>query len=84
VSVAGFDDSPLLQYASPCITTLRQPFSQMGQMAVRQLMARLLDPQATPASIYLQPKLMVRDSCMKVFENERNAGGSMGEGDAAC
>jgi DNA-binding LacI/PurR family transcriptional regulator len=83
VSVAGFDDSPLLQYASPCITTLRQPFLQMGQMAVKQLMARLLDPQATPASIYLQPKLMVRDSCMKVLSMQETDG-SVREGGAAC
>ena len=82
VSVAGFDDSPLLQYASPSITTLRQPFLQMGQMAVRQLMARLQDPQTTPVSIYLQPRLMVRDSCAKAHMAEANA--ETEEGGAAC
>ncbi len=63
VSIVGFDDSPLLQYATPGITTLRQPFAQMGQMAVKQLMANIQDPQAIPASIYLQPQLMQRASC---------------------
>ena len=84
VSVAGFDDSPLLQYASPCITTLRQPFLQMGQMAVRQLMGRLQDPQATPASIYLQPRLMVRDSCARACDEAPEAAGSTMEGGAVC
>lgn len=82
VSVAGFDDSPLLQYATPSITTLRQPFLQMGQMAVRQLMARLQDPQTTPVSVYLQPKLMARNSCAKASMVEVKA--EIEEGGAAC
>ncbi len=82
VSVAGFDDSPLLQYATPSITTLRQPFLQMGQMAVRQLMTRLQDPQTTPVSVYLQPKLMARSSCAKASMVEVKA--ETEEGGAAC
>lgn len=77
VSVASFDDSPLLQYATPTITTMRQPFLQMGQMAVRLLMGRLQDPQITPASVYLQPKLMIRGSCAEIVQKHK-------EGDTSC
>jgi LacI family transcriptional regulator len=39
-AVVGFDDSPLAAFATPPLTTLRQPAEQMGQAAAELLMAK--------------------------------------------
>lgn len=68
VSLAGFDDSPLSQYASPGITTLRQPFLQMGQTAVDHLISKIKDPKAASPCVYLPPQLILRESCAPAME----------------
>ena len=71
VAVAGFDDDPLLEYVRPGITTLRQPWSQMGAAAVEQLVARL-DGKAPPLSPQcVLPRLIERGSTAKTQEGER-------------
>src|SRR5690606_22625831 len=37
VSIIGFDDDPLSQWMSPALTTLHQPFFEMGQAAIEML-----------------------------------------------
>ena len=37
LAVVGFDDIPEARYFTPSLTTLRQPLSEMGAQAVRQL-----------------------------------------------
>ena len=38
VSVVGFDDSPLIAFTDPPLTTIRQPVQAMGQAAYRRAM----------------------------------------------
>ncbi|MEV8443508.1 LacI family DNA-binding transcriptional regulator [Actinosynnema sp. NPDC051121] len=67
VSVVGFDDSPLIVFADPPLTTLRQPVEAMGQAAVNALLEEiggtrghaLLD---THAEFVFLPELVVRGS----------------------
>ncbi len=37
LSVVGFDDIPLAEWASPPLTTMHQPLSEMATLAVRML-----------------------------------------------
>ncbi|HLZ21553.1 MAG TPA: LacI family DNA-binding transcriptional regulator [Ktedonobacterales bacterium] len=79
VAVVGFDDLPISGYIRPALTTVHQPFFEMGQRAA-QLLISLVDTPASfstparhvsvPASstaaaprIQLATSLTVRESC---------------------
>jgi len=50
IAVAGFDDLPLARYVTPALTTVRVPVAELGEQAVRLLLAMLpaADRPATP------------------------------------
>lgn len=61
-SVVGFDDIRLASFATPSITTIRQPLHEMGVMAAQTLL-HLLKTGSTPRSeIAVKPELVVRES----------------------
>jgi len=49
LSVVGFDDDPLAGFLNPPLTTVHQPFNDMGKAAFALLHARLSDPDAPDA-----------------------------------
>lgn len=61
VSVVGYGDTPSARYHVPSLTTVRQPLQRMGSIGAEQLLARLAG-HATPASIRIEPELVVRES----------------------
>jgi DNA-binding LacI/PurR family transcriptional regulator len=62
VSVIGFDDSPLLAFTDPPLTTLRQPVRAMAVAAVNSLVDEI-NGHGAPHSEYLfRPELVVRES----------------------
>lgn len=62
VSVVGFDDIAVAVFATPSITTIRQPLQQMGETAARILLDRLRNQRKHRAEIAVEPELMVRES----------------------
>lgn len=76
VSIVGVDDIPLAAYCSPALTTIAQPFTEVGRLAVEHLLATIgtahdasrrrsptddAAPAAAP-SLIIEPTLIVRDS----------------------
>lgn len=62
VSIAGFDDIELAQATRPMLTTVAQPLSEMGRMAV-SLLVRLQERHRLDAlHVDLATRLVVRDS----------------------
>ncbi len=62
VSVVGYDDSALIAFTDPPLTTVRQPVSAMGVAAVRALLDEI-HGQAAPHTEYMfRPELVVRGS----------------------
>jgi len=61
VSIAGFDDIAFAAYASPALTTVRNPKEQLGRHAWRMLV-RLLNGERGLEPQVLVPELVVRDS----------------------
>jgi alanine racemase len=62
ISVVGYDDSPLIAFTDPPLTTIRQPVSAMAVAAVRALMDEI-NGHAAPHSEYVfRPELIVRGS----------------------
>jgi len=62
VSVVGYDDSPLIAFTDPPLTTVRQPVTAMAVAAVRALIDEI-NGQGTHRSEYVfRPELVVRAS----------------------
>ena len=61
VSVAGFDDLPMAEYANPPLTTIRQPIAEMAAVAVQSATDESRDPTQTVVET-LTPQLIVRAS----------------------
>jgi DNA-binding LacI/PurR family transcriptional regulator len=62
VSVVGFDDSPLMSYTEPPLTTLRQPIESMARAAVTLLVNQIEGNAPTPKELLHEPELVVRGS----------------------
>ncbi|MGC5332778.1 LacI family DNA-binding transcriptional regulator [Micromonospora sp. DT62] len=62
LSVVGYDDSPLMAFTDPPLTTMRQPVAAMAVAAVRALVDEI-NGHAAPHSEYVfRPELVVRGS----------------------
>ncbi len=61
VSVTGFDDSPLMAFSSPPLTTIRQPVRAICEGAISTIMA-LIGNDHAPTSMEFHGELIVRES----------------------
>lgn len=62
LSVVGYDDSTLIAFTDPPLTTLRQPVQGMGEAAVRALIDEIAGHPAPRAEYVFRPELVVRGS----------------------
>lgn len=62
VSVVGYDDSALMAYTDPPLTTVRQPMLTMGMVAARTLIDSIRGLPGTPAESLFPPELVIRGS----------------------
>lgn len=83
VSVVGVDDIELAEYCSPSLTTVAQPFEQMGALAVAGLLRHIADPDCAPDTVPVEPKLVVRASTRPVGTNGDTAPGTQSGTSAA-
>ena len=61
VSVVGFDDVPDAAYLWPPLTTVRQDFASLGELAV-EVATKAIDEGTTEVPPLLAPELVVRSS----------------------
>jgi DNA-binding LacI/PurR family transcriptional regulator len=62
LAVVGFDDSPMAEYLSPPLTTVRQPIREVGRKCVELLVARLKGKPLPEKRVLVKPELIVRAS----------------------
>lgn len=62
VAVTGFDDTPMTQYLSPSLTTVRQPVWEIGERVMAMLLAILDGKPPQDTHQLLVPRLIVRES----------------------
>jgi DNA-binding LacI/PurR family transcriptional regulator len=62
VSVVGFDDIPEAAYMTPPLTTVMQPFREVGRRSIEALIAEIDGSGAGGASSVIPPELVVRES----------------------
>ncbi|HEX7065435.1 MAG TPA: LacI family DNA-binding transcriptional regulator [Bacillales bacterium] len=66
-SIVGFDDIQISSWIYPSLTTVRQPFTEMGKKAAEELFKQINgDGNFGAFRTLLSPKLMIRNSCLKV------------------
>lgn len=65
LAVTGFDDTPIVQYLTPPLTTIRQPEWEAGRQAVSMLMEILDGYRLEESNHLLLPELVVRASSAK-------------------
>ena len=70
VSVAGFNDDSNAWHQHPPLTTMRQPYVDMGAQAIRLLLERIADPQAPAQKLELPTQLVIRGSTGPAREEE--------------
>jgi LacI family transcriptional regulator len=62
ISIVGYNDIPFLDKLRPPLTTVRIQHHEIGVRATELLLARLRDPSTEPATVLLEPELIVRGS----------------------
>ena len=62
LSVVGFDDSPLIAFTDPPLTTVRQPVAGMGKAAVSALVSEIRGAKVSRTELLFHPELIVRGS----------------------
>ena len=63
VAVSGFDDLYPSRVIDPSLTTVSQPFHDLGRRAAGRLLARIDDPALAPRAEVLPTRLVIRASC---------------------
>lgn len=63
ISIIGYDDIEMASIISPKLTTVSQPFYEMGKNAAELLLKRIKeDTKAVPQTILLPTRLIIRES----------------------
>jgi LacI family transcriptional regulator len=78
VSIFGYDDREVAQFAHPPLSTVLLPHRAMGELALDTLLERIGNPKATPPQIKVECPLILRDSVLLASEiapMEKTAGG---------
>ncbi|MHB8912834.1 MAG: LacI family DNA-binding transcriptional regulator [Lysobacter sp.] len=77
IALAGFDDIPLARYVHPSLTTMRVNIAEVGDRAVRMLLAQLgKEPMPAMANVVMTPDLIVRESCAARTSRRRRSDSS--------
>lgn len=66
ISVTGFDDTYHSAHSTPPLTTMRQPFYAMGQTAAEMLCDRIANGRRVISKVYLETKLIERESVLRL------------------
>lgn len=83
VSIVGYDDSALVAFAGPPLTTIRQAVPEMSRAAVRMLLEEMAGVTAPREEYLFQPELVVRSSTGAASPRRRAGRRAVGIGRAA-
>jgi LacI family repressor for deo operon, udp, cdd, tsx, nupC, and nupG len=65
MALAGFDNFELSRLCRPRLTTISQPFYELGSVAAKMLVSRIRGEVATGQDVYLRHELIVRESSIR-------------------
>jgi LacI family transcriptional regulator len=87
VAVTGFDDVYASRVIDPSLTTVSQPFRDLGTRAMHRLLARVADPALAPQTEVLPTQVVIRASCGCQPRHQRlrrAVSGPAPEGESSC
>ena len=70
MALIGFDDEDFGVHMDPPLTTVAQPFTEMGRLATETLIERIENPALPPIHVTSPLTLIVRQSCGARFRSE--------------
>ena len=62
ISIIGYDDSPVMAFTEPPLTTIRQPVESMGRAAVALLISQIDGQPSRADELLFEPELVVRNT----------------------
>lgn len=62
VSIIGFDDSALMSFTEPPLTTVRQPIDAMGRAVIDMLLGQISGTMSPGDELLFEPELVLRGS----------------------
>ena len=69
ISIIGFDDIPVASWVYPALTTVKQPFYEIGTEAAELLFSRIESKGSTvQKKSFVKPKLIIRESSKLLSE----------------
>ncbi len=74
LSVVGFDDLDVSAHLDPPLTTMAQPFHEIGEVAAELLLRRINGKRERFDQIILAPTLIVRQSCQALQTQDATVG----------
>jgi DNA-binding LacI/PurR family transcriptional regulator len=72
VGIVSIDDDQWATYFSIALTTLRQPFAELGTNTIKVMLERLDDPAMPARQVCLACSLIVRESCGAKRQSKTN------------
>lgn len=66
ISVIGFDDIVESRFASPQLTTVHVPLREIATETIRLILNGITEPLTTRQQIFLNPKLVIRNSVKNI------------------
>ncbi|MFT4284286.1 MAG: LacI family DNA-binding transcriptional regulator [Protaetiibacter sp.] len=73
VSVIGYDDSPLLDYTSPPLTSVRQPVERIAEHVGRLVTSLIAKREVADQEILVEPEIRLRGSTAPARRGDRGA-----------
>jgi DNA-binding LacI/PurR family transcriptional regulator len=67
LSVVGFDDNPIAEHGKVPLTTVRQPLTEMGRLALETLYQSITGKKKHPTKLLLPTELIERQSCRQTW-----------------
>jgi LacI family transcriptional regulator len=71
IALVGFDDISLATYTQPALTTIAQPYRELGRRVAQLLAKGERGRKANAERIRLEPELVIRESCGASKANAR-------------
>jgi DNA-binding LacI/PurR family transcriptional regulator len=73
LAVTGYDDTPMLAYLAPPLTSVSQPVAQIGKGLVDMLVGILNGDADLQTQVLLDPELVIRQSSDFIFTSQSGA-----------
>jgi DNA-binding LacI/PurR family transcriptional regulator len=73
LSIVGFDNLDVADQLEPSLTTVAQPFAEIGRRAAQMLLRRIAGETGPSALVQLSPQMVVRGSVLPLAEMQLTA-----------